>query len=162
MAGVKSNINEIQTKLKNLLIKIEQPKEVLSQIGEILLNNTRDRLEQGVDIYGSPFKPLAALTIQTKKRNKDKILIESGDLFRELSYQLVNGGESLEFGSDRKYAALQQFGGVITPKKKKVLKFKGKFRKRVEIPARPFIGITPKDRQQISATLIALLDKSMD
>lgn len=50
-------------------------------------------------------------------------------------------------GSDRKYAPIHQFGGVIVPKAKKALKFKigGQWvtRKRVVIPARPFFPITP-------------------
>lgn len=162
MSGVKSNIDEVQAKFKNLFAKIEKPEEALLNAGEILVNNTRDRLERGVDIYGSPFKPLSALTVSLKSKNKDKILIESGDLFRELTYQLVNGGKSLEYGSDRKYAALQHFGGVITPKKKKVLAFKGKFSKRVEIPSREFIGITPQDSEQILESISHLLDKAMD
>ena len=71
--SVKTNIDEIQAKLQSLLAKIETPDEALRNVGEILVNNTRDRLERGVDIYGSPFKPLSALTVSLKSKNKDKI-----------------------------------------------------------------------------------------
>lgn len=128
--------------------------QMLEGAGEVLINSTRERLKKGLDTQGKPFVPLSPLTQQLKTRNKTKPLIHQGDLFRELSYQLVNGGRALEFGSDRKYAALQQFGGVIKPRSAKALYLGGNtFANHVTIPARPFIGVTPQDEQVIIANI---------
>ncbi len=56
---------------------------------------------------------------------------------------------SVTVGSDRKYAAIHQFGGTIIPKSKKRLAFSigGQmvFAKSVKIPARPFMPFTRSD-----------------
>ncbi|MGE4501975.1 MAG: phage virion morphogenesis protein [Thiomicrospira sp.] len=137
--------------------------QMLRGVGEVLTNSTRERLAAGVDVQGKPFVPLSPLTQQLKKKNKTKPLIREGDLFRELSYQLVNGGRALEFGSDRKYAALQQFGGVVKPKTARALHLGGKvFAKQVVIPARPFIGFTAQDEQMILANIADHIEKQLN
>lgn len=148
MAGVKVDLTKVAQAFAETSKLVESP-ALFSDIGEILLNNTRDRLTNGVDIYGSKFVPLTALTQSLKSKNKDKVLIGEGDLFRELTYQLVNGGKGLEFGSDRLYAAIQQLGGTIKPKQAKVLAFGGVFAKQVTLPARPFVGFTPQDETDV-------------
>lgn len=69
------------------------------------------------------------------------ILVASGLLKRSPRVIEVKPNYAL-VGSDRVYAAIHQFGGVITPKTKKALKFQigGKFVtvKKVVIPPRPF------------------------
>lgn len=158
MAGVKTTLDQIQVKFKQLIDQIEDPQLALKTIGEILTNNTQARLQKGVDINGQPFKPLAALTVARKKSNKDKILIESGDLYRELHYQLSNGGKSLEFGSDRIYAALMQFGA-------KQGGF-GRNRRNTpipwgDVPARPFIGVTEQDATEILEALTDMIEEGL-
>lgn len=148
MAGVKIELTKV-TKAFAQAAKIADSPALFLDIGEILLNNTRDRLSEGKDINDQDFAPLTALTMSLKSKNKDKILIGEGDLFRELTYQLVNGGKGLEFGSDRIYAAIQQYGGTIKPKNKKMLAFGGVFAKQVTLPARPFIGFTPLDQRDV-------------
>lgn len=154
MAGTKVTLDtsDFDRKFKALRERADDITPMLRDAGEILINNTQDRIKSGVDITGKKFAPLADLTISLKRKNKDKVLVESGDLYRELTYQLVKGG--LEFGSDRKYAALHQYGGTIKPKSKKILAFKGVFAKQVTIPARPFIGLTPIDQRDILEMLV--------
>lgn len=148
MAGVKVALTKVAQAFAEASKHVESP-ALFSDIGEILLNNTRDRLTNGVDIYGNKFAPLTALTQSLKSKNKDKVLIGEGDLFRELTYQLVNGGKGLEFGSDRLYAAIQQFGGTIKPKHAKALAFGGVFAKQVTLPARAFVGFTTQDETDV-------------
>lgn len=154
MAGSKVTLE--RTELNKAFGKLDKVVDdfapILRDMGEILLNNTRDRFKAGEDVHGRPFAPLTELTKKLKKRNKNKILIDSGALSRELTYQLVNRG--LEFGSDRKYAAIHQLGGVIKPKTKKRLAFGGVFAKQVTIPARPFIGLTSQDESHILEMIV--------
>ncbi|PIP98543.1 MAG: phage virion morphogenesis protein [Shewanella sp. CG18_big_fil_WC_8_21_14_2_50_42_11] len=131
----------------------------LRGIGETLTNNTRERLENGVDVDGRHFAPLSPVTLARKKKNRDKVLMESGDLHRELAYQLVHGGTSLEFGSDRKYAAVHQFGAK-----------QGAFGRSNRngplpwgnIPARPFIGISTQDHEEILDNLSVFIENQLN
>ncbi len=100
-----------------------------ASIGESMLNSTRQRFEDGKDPEGQPWLPLSAATLKRKKKNRDRILVESGDLHGLLSYHATNGG--VVVGSDRPYAAIHQLGGQA-----------GRKSARVTIPARPFLGIS--------------------
>lgn len=131
MAGITVeviNLKQVQQGFDRLKKNTSDLKPVFADIGEAMLNNTRDRLEAGKDIHGKAFIPLKAKTIKYKKKNKDKILISEGDLFGQLAYQLVHGG--VELGSDKKYAAIHQYGSDA-------------------IPARPFLGLTSQDEADI-------------
>ena len=128
MAGIRLEVDDrnVAAALQNLLHATDNLQPVLNDIGEILINSTRERLEAQIEPSGQAFTPLKPQTLKRKKRNRDKVLIYRGDLFRELAYQANT--ESLEFGSDRIYAARQHFGDDS--------------RNHV---ARPFIGLTPQD-----------------
>ena len=139
MAGVSVeviNLKQVQQAFDQLKKNTTDLKPVFADIGEAMLNNTRDRLEAGSDIYGNAFVPLKPKTLKYKKKNRDKVLIDEGYLHGTLAYQLVHNG--VELGSDRKYAAIHQFGSA-----------NGTFKKPSGIPARPFLGVTPQDEQEI-------------
>ncbi|KUJ73922.1 hypothetical protein AVO42_00430 [Thiomicrospira sp. XS5] len=159
MAGIKIEVDDkAVTKALANLAGMDLA-EALKGIGETLIDNTRDRLEDGVDVNGKAFAPLSPVTIARKKRNKDKILIGRGDLHRELAYQLVNGGTGLEFGSDRKYAAVHQFGakqGAFGRSKRNGPIPWG------NIPARPFIGLAQQDEDEILDNLTHFIEKQLD
>ncbi|WP_321276929.1 phage virion morphogenesis protein [Thiomicrorhabdus indica] len=165
MAGIKINVDDKE--VRKALDRLADPdliKEALGGIGEVLVENTRDRIKQGIDVDGNPFTPLAPITQQLKKKNKDKPLVHDGYLLASLAYQLVNGGTGLEYGSDLPYAALQHFGGTIRPKNAKMLQFgkgSGIFAKESHIPARPFIGLTQQDEDEILDNLAHFIDNQL-
>lgn len=78
-------------------------------------------------------------------------LNDSGNL--KGSIQQVSDNDKAIVGTNEAYAAIHQFGGVITPKKGKYLVFKIGERwvmtDKVEIPARPFLMLTPQDEEDI-------------
>ena len=101
-----------------------------------------------------------------------KILTERGLLRGSIHYEL--NGDTLEVGTDRKYGAIHQFGGVVKiPARTQTVKVgtkgknKGRFMKAkskaahaiertftipahdVSIPARPFLGLSAEDEQAI-------------
>lgn len=70
-----------------------------------------------------------------------KPLVDSGTLAGSINYRVVDGGRTLLVGSSVKYAAVQQFGAK-----------KGSLGQRSpwgDIPARPFLGISPDDKATI-------------
>lgn len=74
-------------------------------------------------------------------------------------------------GSDRPYAAIHQFGGqtrphLIHPSRKKALAFGGVVVKSVKhpgskIPARPFLGLSDADRNEIVEITLEYLSGRM-
>lgn len=81
---------------------------------------------------------------------------ESKTLATTINYRVTGG--AVEIGSDREYAATQQFGAK-----------KGSFGKTKkgrdipwgDIPARPFLGLSAKDKQDVLAILNERLIKAM-
>ncbi len=73
-------------------------------------------------------------------------LIQSGTLIRSIRITKLTGA-AVAVGTDRVYAAIQQFGGEIVPVNAKVLVWQKAdgtkvFAKKVTVPPRPFFPIT--------------------
>lgn len=131
-AGITIDINDAQiiAALNRLQDKMGGLKPMLGDYGEYLLRKTRKHFEDQKGPDGRPWEPLQ----YDKPYNQDKILILDGHLMGELAY---NAGETaLEFGSNKIYAATQQFG-----------------RDEKNIPARPFLGINADDKQELIDTI---------
>jgi phage gpG-like protein len=79
----------------------------LVDIGESLLLSHEDRWDKQVSPDGQAWLPLSETYRKTKPQNKDKILVLYGYL-KNLHYQV--NGNGLELGTDKVYAATQQFG----------------------------------------------------
>lgn len=116
----------------------------MRDIGEALLNSTRERFNSQTDPDGQPWAPLSEATLARKTRNKDKILTRDGDLRRELSYR--EGPDFVEIGSPRVYASTMQFGAEAGA-------FGATARGQPipwgDIPPRAFLGLSDDDRERI-------------
>lgn len=151
---------------------LEAPQRLLGDIGEYLQGAVQDRFsaQQGPD--GSPWTALTPRYKRRKKLNTDKILTLRGTLRSTIRYQLEP--DAVLVGSDRKYAAIHQFGGTIDIAARSqhvffrrndagevgrlfVKKSQSNFAQRatlgaytIKMPARPFLGISDADRDEIS------------
>ncbi len=121
--------------------------DLLDQIGIYGVSSTQERFikETGPDGIGWP-KSLRA------KEQDGVTLSDSGKLHQNLTYNA--GSRSVEWGSNRPYAGIHQLGGTIAAKGGGKLKFRlanGRFVtiSKVEIPARPFLGIDRADEIEI-------------
>jgi phage virion morphogenesis protein len=103
-------------------------------IGESLLNSTRQRFEYMEDPDGNPWAGLMVDYQKRKKKNKDKILVLEGYMRDTLAYNASRTG--LELGTNRIQGATHQFGdeerGIV---------------------ARPFLGLSEDDEAMIMDTL---------
>ena len=160
-----------QTALKKLKAALADRRPMLNDIGHALTKSVQDRFVAMQSPDGAPWKPLHPRTIR-QKRNKNKILTERGLLRGSIHYEL--NGDTLEVGTDRKYGAIHQFGGVVKiPARTQTVKVgtkgknKGRFMKAkskaahaiertftipahdVTIPARPFLGLSSDDKEEI-------------
>ena len=103
-----------------------------------------------------------------KKSGGPSNLIDKGMLTSSIRITAVNA-DSVKIGSDRKYAAIPQLGGVINakPGKRLVFTIGGKkiFAKSVNIPARPFFPfnkageLVPFAARKVEAIVRTTLDK---
>ena len=128
----------------------------MADIGEALLNSTRQRFSDQASPDGETWSPLSHVTKARKKKNKDKILTEEGRLRRLLSVQ--PGKDYVEVGSTRIYAGTHQFGAERgaygTTRGGAPIPWS-------DIPAWPFLGVSEADKKTILEIIQKHLKKSI-
>ncbi|MDO4698301.1 MAG: phage virion morphogenesis protein [Pasteurellaceae bacterium] len=149
--NIEINQDTISTALAQAVAVLANPKAMFAEIGETLIEIHQIRFAQQQAPDGTPWQPLADWYKASKKRNADKILTADGHLRATLRYQASQ--KEVVFGSDRPYAAIHHFGGTIKPKGNYPLKLgageKTPRAMQVEIPARPWLGLSAADEQQL-------------
>lgn len=158
MANITISFNDkdVNQALHALQEKVINLRPMLLKIGELLQESTEDRLNSGknFDPTGKPWVTLQPWYQEQKKRNQGKILSLNGHLADSINHDVINGNTVI-VGTNKEYAAIHQFGGVIRPKTAKALNVGGRAVKKVTIPARPFLGVSNQDKENI---LDAVLD----
>lgn len=165
---------EVRRYLDKLGALAMHPRPILADIGGYLLRSTEENFEGEHEPDGTPWKPLKIRTRYSRyagrKKSKDgknlyytdrgqvrkpfqswlskqKILTDSGDLRDSIRYQ-VKGGAVL-VGTNKVYGAAHQFGAEFS-----ILKT----RAHAKIPARPYLGISDRDRKEILEILKSHLE----
>lgn len=147
--------------LKRLEEKSGNLRPAFVNMGEYLVNSTQDRFDAQQDPEGNPWAPLQPKTKDKKKI--DKILTESSRLRNSVIYAAQKN--SLRVGTNDIKAAAHQFGlqESVTIPAHKSLRTKA-FGKELpfpvwaevrahtinqDLPARPFLGISSDDREEL-------------
>lgn len=140
----------VKAALARMHARLRDLRPFMKIAGEILVQGTQERFNTMRDPEGRPWKALSPAYQRVKERNKDRILVLYGHLEAGIHYQL-EGSRTVHVGSNLIYAAIHQFGGVIRPKSKKALFFPGAKHPvgAVRIPARPYLGMSGRDRARI-------------
>lgn len=152
MAGASLEIRVDDAALRSALAQLRattgdlQP--VFRDLGEALLNSTRDRFSTFKSPSGTRWAALSPAYQKRKKQNKHKILTLRGHLRGLLAYQVRP--DALLVGTPLDYGATHQFGAK-----------KGAFGRTRrggpipwgDIPARPFLGLSDADRAEIDTIL---------
>ena len=133
------------------------PRRALAPIDMALVKGTQRRFREGRGPDGAAWAKLHPLYAPIKRG--PGILRASGLLMRSVSSRV--GADEVRAGTNRIYARIHQFGGVIVPRHAKFLRFRlsiGMVRAlKVTIPGRPFLGIDAEDEQEIGDVLEAVL-----
>lgn len=147
MAGARFDMDgsQVQKRLKKFLAASGNLRPAMASIGEHMLNVTEERFRAEKSPAGAGWRALSPATKAQKKKNKDKILTEYGNLRRRIIYSAKKS--SMAFGTNVKYAAIHQFGGKA-----------GRGRK-VTIPARPYLGFNQFDEAQAYQILRKYLEE---
>jgi phage virion morphogenesis protein len=154
------DLKKLNSKLKALQKPILQ--KAAKQVGEALVSSTIRRFAQQRDPEGRPWKPLSAVTIygalrftkkgQVTKRSERQargrlILIQSASGLRNSISSSASGSKAF-IGTNVKYARIHQLGGDAGRGKK------------VKIPARPFLGVSDADQQEIVRIVTRALEEA--
>ncbi|WP_221800514.1 phage virion morphogenesis protein [Oceanobacter mangrovi] len=143
---VENNSEKVLTVLQELFAKASDPEPMLLLIGETLVDSTKQRFQNATDPDGNPWQANTQTTLDfyfrefgtAKALNKKPLTGKTRELQTTITYQ-VNGDELL-VGSPLRYAAMQHFGGTTSSQSM----IPGK-----KIPARPYLGISNEDEQEI-------------
>ncbi|MDX2008261.1 MAG: phage virion morphogenesis protein [Meiothermus sp.] len=144
-------------RLKGAARRLSTPRlnRVAAQAGEALVSSTVQRFDAQQAPDGTPWQPLAASTVAPRARDFTKsgrirkpaerrmlgrkILIQSARLRNSISHR--RDGTRVAVGTNVRYARIHQLGGMA-----------GRGRK-VQIPARPYLGVSEADRAEIRRIL---------
>lgn len=124
------NAAEVKAAFERLEAALTDLTPAFQDIGEALLNSTRERFNTQTAPDGSPWEPLSPGYAQRKKKNKDKILTLHGRLRGLLNYRA--GPREVRIGTPLLYGATHQFGA---PER--------------NLPARPFLGLSSDDETKL-------------
>ncbi|MBQ7607491.1 MAG: phage virion morphogenesis protein [Desulfovibrionaceae bacterium] len=154
-SGCSLNWGGFDKAINNAGKKLHMHTELLSSIGEGLVSGTIARFDKEVSPEGKPWP-------QSKRAMEEggKTLTDTGRLRNSVDY--LTTGDAVMVGTNAKYARIHQKGGTITPKNKKRLMWKGPDGKtvsaeKVEMPERPFIGVSKEDLADVQATIAAFM-----
>ncbi|CAI8741881.1 MULTISPECIES: phage virion morphogenesis protein [Methylococcus] len=169
MAGTFIRVDDENARkaLAELVRLIGNPEPALRDIGAYLERSHDERFAAGEAPDGSKWAPLSESYRAIKPQHRDKVLVLEGHLRNSLHYQVEDDG--LLFGTDRIYGAVHQFGAAMGEFGRYYqlsrLKYdKNDFRRHAgskkghpipwgDIPARPFVGLSDADREEIAAIL---------
>lgn len=171
--------------LRNLQELAEAPDTtpLMYRMGEYFQSSTQQRFITQTDPQGGAWKPLSPGYIKRKKTNTNLILTLNAYLRRDIHYQ-VEASDSVAWGSNRVYAAIHQWGGTIDQaaqsRRQRFHLVDGKTRfagrqqenaterwvernaYQVEIPARPYLGVSAADNDEVLAIVQDWLHRKMN
>lgn len=137
-----SNAAEVKAVFESLQTRLADLTPVFQDIGEAMLNVTRERFNSQTAPDGSTWQALSPGYAKRKPRNKDKVLTLYGHLRGTLNYQA--GPREVRIGTPLIYGATHQFGDP-----------------RRNIPARPFLGLSSSDEQELLDILNEHLSRAL-
>lgn len=135
--------------LKKIAIQLQHPKKLYGVLGETLKKIHKERFKQEVAPDGKKWKSLEKSTLERKrKKGKSlKILRQDGYLSDKTAYNYDDN--SVEFGSDAKYARIQHFGGKT-----------GRGHK-TKLHPRPWLGVNNNDKAVLLNKATTLLQRQL-
>lgn len=149
MAGARIDISTegataVSDVLTQLVKNLDNLSPALGNVGEHLMLTHRDHFDEQRTPDGDPWQPLSPDYAKRKNKNKDKIL-RLNDILRD-TFAYKVGDESLEFGTNMEYAAIQHFGGSSNM-----------IPRLAAMPARPLLGLSQDDEKEVIAILASFL-----
>ena len=158
-------VNRLKQRLNHQANNLLNLQPLWQLVGMYVQKQTiKERFDKEQAPDGTKWKPLSPARIKQRlKRHKSgnmKILQDTGKLRRSVQYEA--GQTYVRIGSNLEYARIHQFGGTINIKQFRTFKKTYShyvLKRSVFIPARPFLGVTPNERQHINDMFRAYLKR---
>lgn len=152
--GASLNWGGFDKAMSNAAKKLANRKLLMATVGETLVSGTVKRFADEEDPEGKKWEKSERASSES-----GQTLTDSARLRKSIDYAATPN--KVMVGSNVVYARIHQLGGVIKPKGK-ALKFPGKdgnpvFAKQVTIPARPYLGVSKADLEEVKATIAAFM-----
>lgn len=163
MSGILAKLEQDERKVRAVLMQLialgKNPAPALEDIAVIGENTTRERFSTQLDPQGQRWKPSIRAQI-----NGGKTLTKDGHLGDSMTHR--SSSKFAEWGTNRIYAAIHQFGGLIKPKGATSLRFRlanGAFvsTQQVDMPKREFFGISRNDEFDMLDALQARIGRTV-
>ena len=160
MSGVSMRVEVddlgVRSKILSLIGLGKNPADAMRDLATYGESSTRERFRLQLDPQGNRWKP--SLRVQL---HGGKTLTRDGHLGNSITSR--SGRFLAEWGTNRIYGAIHQFGGVIKPKHAPSLRFQlanGAFvsTKKVEIPQRAFLGVNEENAADMLDLLQARIE----
>lgn len=147
--GVSLNWGGFDRAIANAARKMSNKKLLMSTIGETLVSGTIKRFASEEDPEGRKWKQSRRARAQG-----GQTLSDNAHLRNSIDYAATS--DKVMVGSNLVYARIHQLGGAIRPKNGNYLKFRtanGGFVsvRKVEMPARPYLGVSAADLEEVKA-----------
>ena len=137
------------TGIEKILNKVSLDRDDCNTIGAKISEFPSDKIDNQTSPNGKAFAKLAPSTLQRKKRKygqgySGKVLVETSALYKSFSHVVdqTATGWVIKVGSNMDYAVHHQYGSVKVKDRP---------------PARPFMGFSEDDKNQIKALLLTII-----
>ncbi len=153
--------SDMNREIADVAGRLEDSATVHDIIGEVLLDETRERIQQEKSPDGSNWPALHPVALDNR-RSKSGILCDSGELFRSIHKNTTSDKAEVGTNLNHPKVWVNQYGATIRPRRVPFLLIPymgGKLAaKQVTIPARPYIGIGRGDEELVKETLEGYLE----
>lgn len=135
------------TMVLNRVVDGLEVRDLLDMAGAVIESGSRRRIQhEKKSPKGKPWKPWAAAYARTRHAGHS-LLSGRGDLLDSIHHSVE--GDSAFVGSNLVYAAIHQFGG------------KAGRRRSVTIEARPYLGVSKRDAQNIADAFNSVAEEAL-
>jgi phage virion morphogenesis protein len=131
------SVDEIEDSLAGLAARVGDLQPVLDEVGGSLVTSTLARFEAQHGPDEVPWRPLAETTLEKRAGKSPSILRDSGRLAASVAHLATR--REVRVGTNVRYARIHQLGGHAGPAPG------------VLIPARPYLGLSAADRDELLA-----------
>lgn len=135
-SGASLNWGGLDRAIERAARRLADRKRLMATVGEALVSGATQRFVDEEDPQGKKWTPS-----QRAEREGGKTLTDTARLLRSLDYAATSDKVMVGAGSNVKYASIHHFGGQA-----------GRGQK-TTIPARPYIGVSRVDMEEVRAIL---------
>ena len=135
-SGASLNWGGMDRAIERAARRLADRKRLMATVGEALVSGATQRFVDEEDPQGKKWTPS-----QRAEREGGKTLTDTARLLRSLDYAATSDKVMVGAGSNVKYASIHHFGGQA-----------GRGQK-TTIPARPYIGVSRVDMEEVRAIL---------